>query len=285
MSILQAAHATLQQEGYRPGAPQADALTFRYYGQPARIRVRPLGPGTGLCEVECRLPRPAPAAEHIQAFSAAHPLSRLDAQGDQASLVIATMVTERDAGHQLQALLTLLDQYAADAVFVPWAGAPEAERDAARESGQSAPEPQVTPAEPAGPISPPPIPAPEAVSSPEQATPASGTSSGAPAGLPAAPAGWDELWGLMNPRFYPLAQALAALGVPVPDDVHVDMMQGHQVRGAAIMMWGQPPSAVVVCEPGQPVPNGYQGSTWYKHLTVERVAQETRAHLQAAGRL
>lgn len=283
MSLLEVAHGTLLQEGYRPGAIQGETLNFRYYGQRAQLRVRPLGPGAALGEVECRLPRPAPSRDQMLAFSAAHPLSRLGAQEDQAALLLSTMLTEGDAGRQVQALLALLDQYVAAAVFAPSYGAaltaPEA---AARPPVSSEVE---TPGAALPDVTAPPQ---DHAAQPTQepVTPALDDRTAAPASAePGAPHGWQDLWDLMNPRFHPLAQALAALGVPAPDDVHVDMVQGHQVRGAALMMWGQPPGAVVVCEPGQPVPSGYQGSTWYKHLTVERVAQETRAHLQAAGRL
>lgn len=270
MSILEAAHATLLQEGYRPGPLQGSELPFRYYGQDAWIRIRPLGPGTVLGELECRLPRPAPTAAQVDAFGAAHPLSRLSAHGDQARLQLESLVTVYDAPGQFQALLALLDRYAADAVF---------------QTGS----PGLTREEPAVVVETEPRPAPpqvqEQVKVPVVTPPASSSTGPATEQDPAAPDGWEDVWGMLSPRFHPLAQALAALRVPVPDEVHMDMMQGRQVRGTAIMMWGEAPGAVVVCEPGQLVPAGYQGSTWFKHLTVERVAEETRAHLQAAGRL
>lgn len=97
-----------------------------------------------------------------------------------------------------------------------------------------------------------------------------------------APAGWEEVWSLLSPRFHPLAAALARQGVPVPAEVQMDMLQGHQVRGTAIMLWGTPPEAVVVCEQGQPMPAGYQGATWYQHQTAEQVAAETLAYLKLA---
>lgn len=269
--MLEIARGTLLQEGYRPGPLQGQTLSFRYYGQSAQLRIQPLGPGAALGEVECLLPHPAPSSAQMLAFSATHPLSRLGAQDGRAALLLSTMLTEGDAGRQVQALLGLLDQYAADAAFGEGAAGPA---DPPEPSGSAVgAEPASTPTRAAGSV-------PEGRSAPER-----GSESAPSDPSPAPPHGWQELWELMNPRFHPLAHALAALGVPAPDDVHVDMVQGHQVHGAAIMMWGLPPGAVVVCEPGQPVPGGYQGSTWYKHLTVERVAQETRAHLQAAGRL
>ena len=100
----------------------------------------------------------------------------------------------------------------------------------------------------------------------------------------AGPPGWDATLAILNERFHPLARAMHALQLPVPDEVHMDMLQGRQVRGTAIMMWGSPPDAVVVCEPGQVLPRGYQGNTWLRHQTTDQVALETQAFLRAVGK-
>ncbi len=105
----------------------------------------------------------------------------------------------------------------------------------------------------------------------------------APAGATVT-SGWDATIEILNERFHPLARAMAALELPVPDEVHMDMLQGHQVRGTAIMMWGSLPGAVVVCEPGQNPPQGYQGNIWLRHQTPQQVALETQAFLRAVGK-
>ena len=273
MSTIQAVYAALQQEGYQPRIGEGGILTFKYYGQEGRFRAKQVGP-VSIGELECRVPRPVPTPDQARAFMDAHPLSRLSGQEGQALLSLETLLGERDIAGHVRQMLALLDQYAADLVFArPATGLPEEERPAVAELGKGVPvlggpAPATLPhAEP--PVSPSFTPPAE----PQDALPAQ------------PPRDWEELWLLMSARYHPLARALAAQGVPAPDEVQMDMMQGQQVRGTAIMMWGAPPNAVVVCEPGQPVPQGYQGSTWLKHLTVEQVAQETRAHLQAAGRL
>ncbi|WP_216328004.1 hypothetical protein [Deinococcus aestuarii] len=263
--------AALRQEGYLPGPAEGGALTFRYYGQDGQFRVKRVG-GVSIGELECRLPRPAPTPALTQSFETAHPLSRLSGVDGQAVLTLETLLTEHDVPGQVRLMLRLLDAYAADVVFGGWTAEPQVETPRSQEP--LAPSPVVEPAQ----VGAPPV---AAGASPEEVGPPAQTT-GEPAQIPT---GWEALWPLMSARYHPLARALADLQVPAPDEVQMDMMQGRQVRGTAIMMWGAPPNAVVVCEPGQPVPQGYQGSTWLKHLTVERVAQETRAHLQAAGRL
>jgi hypothetical protein len=271
MSIVELVHATLKQEGYQPKIGEGGTLSFRYFGQDASFRARPVGPVT-IGELQCALPRPVPSAEQVQLFSSGHPLARLAAREGQLSLTIETMIGGPEAGGQFRALLQLLDQYAASAVFgVVGTGAQSPAR--LEQEGVAVPEPT--------PVTVPTPPAPD----PAPVSPADSSTGARSSASPGIPEGWDEVWALMNTRYHPLARALAALGVPAPGEVHMDMLQGHQVRGTALMMWGAPPQAVVVCEPGQMVPQGYQGSTWLRHLTVEQVAQETQAHLRAAGRL
>lgn len=278
MPIVSTVLAILQQEGYRPHSGAASATTFRYYGQPAAVRVQPLGSGA-IVELECTLPRPAPEPGAVSAFEQRHALARIGSVNGQAQLRVHTMLSEADAATQFQMLLHLLDTYAAAYVFsspdLPEWVEPERPEPASPEPAQPEPTPP-----PAGPNEA--APAPE--SEPAPSAPAASASAGPPPAPPEIPAGWEDVWGLLHGRFHPLARALAALKLPVPDEVQMDMMHGRQVKGTAIMMWGAPPDAVVVCEQGQTVPHGYRGGTWLRHQTVEQVAQETRAYLQAVGR-
>ena len=121
MPILESVLAALQQEGYRPvretepGAAQQTAA-FRYYGQPAVVRVRPLG-AAAIAGLECALPRPARPAADAEVFAAQHPLARLSNQDGRARLHIESILSGTDTGGQFLALLHLLDTYAADVVF------------------------------------------------------------------------------------------------------------------------------------------------------------------------
>lgn len=275
MPIASTALDILQQEGYRPQSGPGDMLTFRYYGQAAAVRVQPLGSGA-IVELECTLPRPAPAPGDAAAFEQRHALARIGSVQGQAQLRVQTMLSAADAAAQFQMLLHLLDTYAAAYVFTDlpeWAGPESAEPALATSVGDVEGAPQVQVME-APPLQPEVTPRLQAQEAPQSAAPSSAD----------APVGWENVWGLLNGRFHPLARALAALQVPVPDEVQMDMMHGRQVKGTAIMMWGSPPDAVVVCEQGQTVPYGYRGGTWLRHQTVEQVAQETRAYLQAVGR-
>ncbi|MFC3860727.1 hypothetical protein ACFOPQ_08120 [Deinococcus antarcticus] len=278
MSTIQDVYSTLQQEGYKPLIGEEGLLTFKYYGQRATFRSRNMGPVT-VAELDCPLPRPAPSAEQAQQFALTHPLARLSGQDGQALLTLETMLTTRESSVQLLSLLQLLDQYAADVVFnsgpVTSAAPLQPSREeevlqhvAAVHPDQSREQPEMKVGDAAAKVAGDGSDAPPAVPS--------------TAGDPVLPPAWAQAQGLMHERFHPLAHALARLGAPAPDEVQMDMMQGQQVKGTAIMMWGKPPGAVVVCEPGQPIPSGYQGSMWLKHLTPEQIAQETLAHLKVA---
>ena len=271
MPIPASVLAVLQEDGYRPQGGPGGVISFRYYGQAASTRIRPLG-SAAIVELECPLPRPAPAADVAEAFAQRNPLAGVSGQGGQALLRITTMVSEGDTAAQVRTLLSLLDTYAADFVF-SGEGLPEWTEPEVKEEG--------VPSAPPAPEASPPVPAPQPAPVPVPAPPVTPP----PAPLNSdIPAGWEGIWTLLSDRFHPLARALAALKVPVPDEVQMDMMQGRQVRGTAIMMWGSPPDAVVVCEQGQHVPEGYRGGMWLRHQTVDQVALETRAYLQSVGR-
>lgn len=264
MSIVQRVHEALQQEGYRPQQAEDGSLTFGYFGQQGRFRTHSVGEVV-LAELECTLPRPEPEASAAQWFLASRPLCRLGGHEGHALLKLETMLMEHEVSMQVRLLLRLLDQYSADFVWN--------QTDMVAESGQGRGEAVQTPT-PSGmeptmiaqqPGEPDPVPV-----------------SVSPTGLAAAPAGWEDAWGLLNARYHPLALALARLGVPAPREVQMDMVQGQQVKGTAILLWGAPPEAVVVCEQGQLIPAGYQGATWYQHQTVEQVAAETLAYLKLA---
>lgn len=288
MSTIQSVYAALQQEGYRPLIGE-EGIHFKYYGQQATFKCRTVGPVT-VAELDCLLPRPAPAAAQAQAFGAEHPLSRLSGRGGQALLTLETMLTSGQISVQLAQLLQLLDQYTADVVF----GTAQAQVSLPETLSNRPSEPPLPhKADEAAPETAPALTPPETQSAntPQVAASQEFSSSFGPQGELSAqsvahPAElsppWQATLRLMHERFHPLARALAALGAPVPDEVQMDMMQGHQVKGTAIMMWGSPPSAVVVCEQGQMIPSGYQGGTWFKHQTPEQIAQETLAHLRAA---
>lgn len=308
MPILESVLAALQQEGYRPvretepGAAQQTAA-FRYYGQPAVVRVRPLG-AAAIAGLECALPRPARPAADAEVFAAQHPLARLSNQDGQARLHIESILSGTDTGGQFLALLHLLDTYAADVVFgdgqapgaaVP-AQAPTAEAVIAGPASTPLANAFTPPAalDSAAPARPADVPAQQNVGRPDAATSVAGTADAGPQDTrtqtqdaPPAAAGtptWDATLAILNERFHPLARAMQALQLPVPDEVHMDMLQGRQVRGTAIMMWGSPPDAVVVCEPGQVLPRGYQGNTWLRHQTTGQVALETQTFLKAVGK-
>lgn len=282
MSIVQAAYAALQQEGYRPRIGEDGALVFSYYGQAATFRARPVG-AIILGELNCVLPRPEPDTFGLQAFQHDRPLCRLSGQAGQAMLTLETMLIEQEVGLQIRSLLRLLDQYSADYVWGTSSQGVSAEM-AVKEIAGSATEAPTQPDMNSSQEN-------ELVMRDDAAVPAHrGPSAAAQASAlvparsdtPDIPAGWEQVWPLLNPRFHPLASALAGLGAPPPREVQMDMVQGQQVRGTAIMLWGTPPEAVVVCEQGQIIPSGYQGGTWYKHQTAEQVAQETLAYLKLA---
>lgn len=277
MSTVQAVYSVLQQAGYRPliGEGPEGAVVFRYFGQRAVFTSREVGLVT-IAELECTIPRPAPTAEAAQEFMQTHPLSRLSGRGGVMLLTLESLLPGSEPGPHVLSLLQLLDTYAADAAFgVGGHQAAEAELVPA----VAAPEPvealaAVTPLD----VQPAPEPLQERQPAPEAPVPADTA--------PAAelPAEWQATRRLMHERFHPLVEALAELGAPVPDEVQMDMMQGQQVRGTAIMMWGTPPGAVVVCEQGQVIPDGYRGGTWSKYQTAQQIAAETLAHLQSVRR-
>lgn len=304
MSILQSVYASLQQEGYRPQLGDDSRLWFKYYGQSATFRTRLLGTVL-LAELECVLPCAVPDDASMQAFLTGHPLCRLSVREHRLVLTLETMLIERELASQLRSLMRLLDQYSADLVWNQDSGPAQRPEHAEHEPQpitveQSAPtapavdEPaQAAASHDDGPgantrtSSVPPL-DPADTASPEGRPRQDGTSSAesrpgpAPADPDRVPHGWEEVWPLLNSRYHALGRALYQLGAPVPHEVHMDMLQGHQVRGSAIMMWGSPPDAVVLCEQGQVIPAGYQGGTWYKHQTAEQVAEETVAYLRAA---
>lgn len=259
MFIVNAIHAVLQQDGYQARVGDGGTLSFRYYGQEASFLVHQIG-AFSVGEVACQLPRALPAPAQLGAFLAARPLARCSEQDGRVRLSLQSLLSEQGVAEQVRQMLGLFDQYVGDLVVGTFQAAPAS----------------------ATPLPPPTASGTGMETLAFQAAPAP---TRPPSEATALPAGWADFMSLMHENYRPLARALAALNVPAPDEVQMDMLQGQQVKGTAVMMWGAPPNAVVVCEPGQPVPPGYQGSTWLKHLTVEQVAQETRAHLQAAGRL
>ena len=276
MAISQSVSLALQQEGYRPQIGENGDMTFQYFGQSGTFRTRLVG-SVILGKLECQLPRPEPEAASIQHFQESRPLCRLSGRGGQAVLSVETLLVEQEIGAQVRSLLQLLDQYSAD--FVWRAGEPRPL--AGQHTEVAVPPPSVLPVEAQPPTAPfasvEEVQEPEPLEdSPTQVMACTATT------VCDAPAGWEEAWSLLSARFHPLAAALARQGAPAPAEVQMDMLQGQQVRGTAIMLWGTPPEAVVVCEQGQPIPAGYQGATWYQHQTAEQVAAETLAYLKLA---
>jgi hypothetical protein len=57
------------------------------------------------------------------------------------------------------------------------------------------------------------------------------------AGQPAS-AGWEEIRELLEPAWWPWADAIEAAGLPAPDDVHLDLpVNGRVSRDSALMFW------------------------------------------------
>jgi hypothetical protein len=287
MSTVEMLRTVLQEQGYRPGPAEDSAITFRYYGQTCSLRLQPSGTQL-IAELECPLPRPAPSMQSAQQFSRQHPLARLGEQHGQTVLWLSSLLSELDVAPQTATMLDLLDTYSAAVMFgerpvEPQVPAPELRAPPVAPLPVHSQEPEVV-AEllaPALPALASPIPAP---SSPVTVVPVE------PAPPPVAadeqaPAGWEDFWELMNERYHPLARALARLGAPVPSDVQVDMLQGRQVKGTAIMLWESTPQSVVICEPGQVVPEGYIGGTWLRHYTVDQVAASIQHNLRRVGLL
>jgi len=261
MSILDTLYAALQQEGYLPRRTDGEMLSFKYYGQDCMLQLRPVDTQVTIAELSCSLPRPPLGTEAAQTFNLTHPLARLGERDGQAALFLASLL---DSPAQARGLLKLMERYAADVVFGERQVEPVAVV-AVPPAVQADPEPAELSA-PAGTLA-----APQVPERPPTAP------------LAGVPAGWQAFWPLMNERYYPLAQELVRLGVPVPTDVQVDMMQGQQVKGTAIMMWGEAPRAVVICEPGQMIPEGYLGGTWLSHFTVQQVAASIQHNLKRVG--
>lgn len=301
MSVIQKIYAALQQEGYRPLIGDDGSLIFRYFGQPGAFRSRSLGQ-VMLAELECNLPCPELENATKQIFLASHPLCRLSGRGGQALLTLETMLIEQEAALQLRSLLRLLDQYSADLFWNRAGAAVVSEAGHQTAAPTERPEPEHEQPRQEQPAYEPPK---QQQSTEQFSTPRGAVQPESQAtshlegrqleGTPPPvreepvgeemPAGWEQIWPLLNSRYHALGRALAQRGVPAPQEVQMDMLQGQQVRGSAIMMWGTPPDAVVICEQGQVIPAGYQGGTWYKHQTAEQVAEETLAHLRAARHL
>jgi len=291
MSIVEMLRTVLQEQGYRPGPVGDDTVTFNYYGQPCALRLQSFGSQV-IAELQCPLPRTAPTLQAAQQFSRQHPLARLGEQHGQTVLWLSSLLSERDVAPQTAIMMNLLDTYSAAVMF----GAQPAEAQTlqtelqaiqtAQQAAPTAPLPvhRGTPATGAVPLvpdsavlaPPPPVP-PSAPVEPVAPTP--------PSSVGTVPAGWEEFWELMNERYHPLALALARLGVPVPSDVQVDLLQGRQVKGTAIMLWESTPQSVVICEPGQMIPEGYAGGTWLKHFNVDQVAASIQHNLRQVGLL
>ena len=297
VSIIEAVYSVLKQEGYLPRIGEGGRLHFRYFGQECALHSRTVGEQT-IAELECQLPRPVPAPRAAQQFGERHPLARLGEKNGRAALYLTSLIGRQDAGSQAVLLLRLLDQYTVDLMFgeddpiLPTTVLevthvqPTPPVTALVETGESA----AQPARPGVLELPPQRPAEATVDRPaadqlgSSAATVTATVPQAPASGPA-PAGWQDFWELMNERYHPLALALARLGVPVPSDVQVDMLQGRQVKGTAIMLWEAEPQSVVICEPGQVVPEGYVGGTWLRHFTVDQVAASIQHNLRRVGLL
>ena len=59
-----------------------------------------------------------------------------------------------------------------------------------------------------------------------------------PAGQSASSGGWEEIRDLLDPVWWPWAEAIQAAGLPAPDDVHLDLPVNGRVSGdSALMFW------------------------------------------------
>jgi hypothetical protein len=280
VSFIDVVYATLQQDGYQPQIGEHGLLHFRYYGQQGTLGARSVGQHL-LAELSCTLPIHAPDQVASLKFAADHPLASLSTEGERTLIRLTSLLSEQGVAGQTRALLALLEEYAADAVWTSWKTAPGAPlmTEPTRNDQPVLSTPSSVPAMPAAPpVQSAEVAAPEATPAPS--VPPVPAASPLPPALDAGPDGWGDFWRIMNARFRPLAWALANQGVRPPDDMHADMLQGQIVRGTAVLIWGAAPRAVVVCEAGQRVPDGYHGVTLLPELSPGEVATSVEGALK-----
>ena len=72
-----------------------------------------------------------------------------------------------------------------------------------------------------------------------------------PAGPSDAATSWDEIRDLLDPAWWPWAEAIEAAGLPAPDDVHLDLPVNGRVSGdSALMFWSGHRRSVALMDGG-----------------------------------
>jgi hypothetical protein len=96
----------------------------------------------------------------------------------------------------------------------------------------------------------------------------------------AEPDAWDEMIGLVEPRWTTLAEALRAARVPAPADVDRDIVAADRVTGRRmILVWDEPAPFFALAERTEP--DELAGDARYLLISADTPVAETVAAVQA----